>query len=101
LVDNEREVFGQLIAFPVCGNGVQEQAEACDDGNTDNGDGCSSSCQEEDGGGAETESGGGCAMTVSAPGAASWAAGLWLIVLFAPLIFAARAKRAGLRRREF
>ncbi|WP_223748714.1 lamin tail domain-containing protein [Myxococcus sp. XM-1-1-1] len=30
---------------PVCGNGVVERGEACDDGNTTNGDGCESSCQ--------------------------------------------------------
>jgi cysteine-rich repeat protein len=31
----------------VCGNGVVEPGEQCDDGNTDNGDGCSSTCQLE------------------------------------------------------
>ncbi len=31
----------------VCGNGVLEQNEACDDGNTTNFDGCSSTCQVE------------------------------------------------------
>jgi cysteine-rich repeat protein len=31
----------------VCGDGVVEGAEICDDGNTVNGDGCSSSCQRE------------------------------------------------------
>ncbi|MBS3092298.1 VWA domain-containing protein [Candidatus Pacearchaeota archaeon] len=29
---------------PVCGNGVKESGEQCDDGNTANGDGCSSTC---------------------------------------------------------
>jgi cysteine-rich repeat protein len=29
---------------PVCGNGVVETGETCDDGNTWSGDGCSSSC---------------------------------------------------------
>ena len=32
-----------------CGNGVIEGSEACDDGNTSNGDGCSSSCLRENG----------------------------------------------------
>jgi cysteine-rich repeat protein len=32
---------------PVCGNGVVEAGEQCDDGNTNNGDGCSSTCQIE------------------------------------------------------
>jgi cysteine-rich repeat protein len=31
----------------VCGNGVKEGAEGCDDGNTTNGDGCSSTCTVE------------------------------------------------------
>lgn len=29
----------------VCGNGVRENGESCDDGNTKSGDGCTSSCQ--------------------------------------------------------
>ena len=32
---------------PVCGNSVLEGGEQCDDGNTNNGDGCSSQCQLE------------------------------------------------------
>ena len=32
---------------PVCGNGVVEAGETCDDGNTVNGDGCSATCQVE------------------------------------------------------
>jgi cysteine-rich repeat protein len=31
----------------ICGNGVVEPGEQCDDGNTDDGDGCSASCQTE------------------------------------------------------
>lgn len=31
----------------VCGDGAQLGAEECDDGNTDNGDGCDENCQEE------------------------------------------------------
>lgn len=31
----------------VCGNGIQEVGETCDDGNTMSGDGCSSTCQIE------------------------------------------------------
>ncbi len=30
---------------PICGNGMREKGERCDDGNTDDGDGCSSRCQ--------------------------------------------------------
>lgn len=32
---------------PSCGNGVLEQGEQCDDGNTSDGDGCSATCQTE------------------------------------------------------
>ena len=32
---------------PGCGNGVLEGSEECDDGNLSNGDGCSSTCQQE------------------------------------------------------
>jgi large repetitive protein len=34
---------------PVCGNGIVEPGEQCDDGNTLSGDGCSSTCQVEAG----------------------------------------------------
>lgn len=36
-----------LSCVPICGNGVFEFSEECDDGNTSDGDGCSSSCQAE------------------------------------------------------
>ena len=32
---------------PVCGNGVVEAGEQCDDGNRSNGDGCDAECQTE------------------------------------------------------
>src|SRR5262249_3793692 len=35
---------GPAGSQPVCGNGELEQNEQCDDGNTDDGDGCSSTC---------------------------------------------------------
>jgi flagellin-like protein len=35
------------ISGPVCGNHVLESGEQCDDGNTNSGDGCSSTCQDE------------------------------------------------------
>lgn len=37
-----------LTPCPICGNGVTEPPEQCDDGNTNDGDGCSSICQMED-----------------------------------------------------
>lgn len=37
----------RLIPVDVCGNGVIETGEVCDDGNTTSGDGCSAACQFE------------------------------------------------------
>lgn len=37
----------QTLTSQLCGNGEKEGTEQCDDGNTDNGDGCSSTCQIE------------------------------------------------------
>jgi len=37
-----------VIIDPICGNNIIETGEQCDDGNTINGDGCSSICQIED-----------------------------------------------------
>ena len=34
--------------IPVCGDDIKQSTEACEDGNTDNGDGCSSTCTLED-----------------------------------------------------
>jgi cysteine-rich repeat protein len=36
-----------LSRCPLCGNGIVEPPETCDDGNTDDGDGCSSICRRE------------------------------------------------------
>ena len=36
-----------LVGCPICGNNELEGGESCDDGNTTNGDGCSSGCQDE------------------------------------------------------
>ena len=43
---------------PTCGDGVIDENEQCDDGNTADGDGCSSTCEQEDP----------CANTVCEPG---------------------------------
>lgn len=43
-----QETRPEYLAYvPVCGNGVKEDGETCDDGNRKNGDGCSSTCQLE------------------------------------------------------
>ena len=34
-------------AAAICGNGVLEPSEECDDGNNDDGDGCSANCELE------------------------------------------------------
>jgi len=38
---------GSLVSCVVCGNNVIEPPETCDDGNTEDGDGCSASCELE------------------------------------------------------
>jgi len=66
---------------PVCGDGVIDADEACDDGNTESGDGCSSRCLEEtapvlaDDRAILTPQGG-CVCTLArpvAPGSTRWA----------------------------
>lgn len=49
---NRRRSFGGwtiddfcVVAIPICGNGSVEPGEECDDSNTTDGDGCSSSCR--------------------------------------------------------
>ncbi len=37
----------QLTRCPVCGNGIIEPPETCDDENTEDGDGCSANCRRE------------------------------------------------------
>ncbi len=39
--------FHEYYVAPACGNGFVESGEECDDGNTDDGDGCSSTCEIE------------------------------------------------------
>jgi len=41
------QVNAGLKGCPICANGVIEQGETCDDGNTTGGDGCSADCQDE------------------------------------------------------
>lgn len=46
---NEPPSNDQPAATGECGNGTIESNEACDDGNTESGDGCSATCEVEDG----------------------------------------------------
>ena len=46
---NAYKALQAAIDFAVCGNGVLESGEICDDGNLINGDGCSDVCLEETG----------------------------------------------------
>jgi cysteine-rich repeat protein len=88
--DADCAAFPACAPLPSCGNGTLESGEQCDDGNTTNGDGCNSNCQQETSGG-----GGGCGLagTVSAP--PSFALSIYLLVLST---IAATRK---LRRRSF
>jgi cysteine-rich repeat protein len=41
------EIRGQIVRVPSCGDGILDGGEDCDDGNTSNGDCCSSTCEFE------------------------------------------------------
>jgi cysteine-rich repeat protein len=44
----QQQAFVKVLVTPsVCGDGIVDPAETCDDGNTKNGDGCSSTCTLE------------------------------------------------------
>ena len=45
--DRSKTINIGFTVNPICGNGVVESGEACDDGNLVSGDGCNSSCQTE------------------------------------------------------
>nr|HEX4315222.1 DUF4215 domain-containing protein [Kofleriaceae bacterium] len=70
--------IGSATAGAVCGNGIVEAGETCDDGNTTDGDGCSSTCQTETGGGGGGKADGGCCSTGGSP---ATPAALGLLVL--------------------
>ncbi len=65
IINPHEQIEGFFSGVPtvgaVCGNGVIESGEECDDGNTVSGDGCSATCQTEGGGGG---GGGGTPTTV-------------------------------------
>lgn len=46
--ETETETDSETTGGPVCGDGVIDPEEVCDDGNQMDGDGCSSNCQEAD-----------------------------------------------------
>lgn len=45
---NFANYYEEQLPAPICGNGIIEQEEQCDDGNTENGDSCSSVCLTEE-----------------------------------------------------
>ena len=45
--DTDGDKIGDVCDSPECGNGFLEGSEKCDDGNTDDGDGCSHECKTE------------------------------------------------------
>ena len=44
---SDRGTVTVAVVKEICGNGVREGSETCDDGNTNAGDGCNASCQAE------------------------------------------------------
>ena len=40
-------LFLKILIILVCGDGIKEGKESCDDGNTNNNDGCSKDCEIE------------------------------------------------------
>ncbi len=46
---DELAIDDLVVTFPTCGTGALEPWEGCDDGDLDDGDGCSATCQEEPG----------------------------------------------------
>lgn len=59
-IDNVDRCIAPDVVFDVCGNGLKEGDEQCDDGNNGPGDGCSSTCQDEVCGNAIVDSGEEC-----------------------------------------
>jgi cysteine-rich repeat protein len=45
IADGNGHCYGGACTIPICGNGVTEPGEACDDGNNIGGDGCSADCR--------------------------------------------------------
>ena len=48
-ITNDDDQPQEIVETPECGNGITENNEKCDDGNTTDGDGCTSKCTIEDG----------------------------------------------------
>src|SRR6185503_19903853 len=71
---------------PNCGNGAVDANEQCDDGNVSNGDGCSDTCEAEDGDGDGDGDGpgGGCCSIGGGPEGATALTLLTLAMIFRP-----------------
>ena len=58
-LNNSQSDSNVTVDCPVCGDGIlQIESEECDDGGTDNGDGCPAACELEDGFGCQVPVGG-------------------------------------------
>ena len=84
--------FAWQIKQPFCGDGIRDAAEACDDGNLDDGDGCDSECGLPNAQNLSAEgssSGGGCAVSPRPP--QRWPEFVWAAVIL--LMFRRRRER--------
>jgi MYXO-CTERM domain-containing protein len=87
-------LVGWSASFASCGDGSIGAGEECDDGNTADGDGCSASCQDEDGTGPDDPGGdqpGGCCSTSTTSGGD--AAGACALMALVALLLTGRGRR--------
>ncbi len=85
-------IVGWSASLAACGDGLVGAGEQCDDGNTADGDGCSATCQDEDGN-PDDPSGdepGGCCSTTD-----DHAAGFLLLATLCGLLVTRRRRRLG------
>jgi MYXO-CTERM domain-containing protein len=82
-------IVGWSASFADCGDGAVGAGEQCDDGNNTDGDGCSATCQDEDGGAGDPngdEAGGCCSTSKDDP------TGVFLLLSLCALVLARRRR---------